>query len=140
MARNSAPTASWAQGPVAQGMACFGPETGPVGARPGGAGGVPSPGLDEHGTLGLIGIGLRPSSAAIYRRDVADFLHWWGRPPQDAGPADITGYLVERATSPASADRRLAALAHLYRAGVAARRWTSDPTVGIARARRGNWR
>ena len=76
----------------------------------------------------------------MYRRDVADFLHWWGRPPEDATRADITRYLAERATSPASADRRLAILAYFYRAGVAAGSWTGDPTVGIARARRGAWR
>ena len=100
----------------------------------------PPPNIDEHPTIGLIGPGLRPASAAIYRRDVADFLRWWDRRPEAATPADVVRYLAVRATSPASADRRLAILAYFYRAGIAAHSWTGDPTAGIARARRGAWR
>ena len=107
---------------------------------PGGTVWGPPPGIDEHLTLRLIGPGLRPASAAIYRRDVADFLRWWDRRPEAATPADVVRYLAERATSPASADRRLAILAYFYRSGIAAHFWTGDPTVGIARARRGAWR
>ena len=107
---------------------------------PGDGGGIPRPGTAEHLILRLIGPGLRPASAAIYRRDVADFLRWWDRRPESATPVDVVRYLAVRATSPASADRRLAILAYFYRAGIAAHSWTGDPTVGIARARRGAWR
>lgn len=111
-----------------------------VDRAPGGEGGTSSPGIDEHPTMGLIGPGLRPASAAIYRRDVADFLRWWGPRPEEATSADIIRYLAERATSPASADRRLAALAHFYQAMIYTGAGVSDPTVGIPRARRGAWR
>jgi Phage integrase, N-terminal SAM-like domain len=126
--------------PVGVGSACFGPGNSGVEGAPGDVGEASAPGTVEYGSLGLIGPGLRPSSVAIYRRDVADFLRWWRRPPGDATAADVTRYLAERATSPASADRRLAILGYFYRAGVAARRWPVDPTAGIARARRGSWR
>ncbi len=112
----------------------------PRDATPGNGGGKPSPGADEHPTLALIGPGLRPTSAAIYRRDVADFLRWWERPPEEATSADVVGYLAGRAASPASSDRRLAALAHFYRAGVDTAGWTINPTAGLVRARRGQWR
>ncbi len=112
----------------------------PRAATPGNGGGNPPPGAGEHPTLALIGRGLRPTSAAIYRRDVADFLRWLGRPPEEATSADIAGYLAGRAVSPSSSDRRLAALAHFYRAGIDAADWTIDPTAGTARARRGGWR
>jgi site-specific recombinase XerD len=100
----------------------------------------PAPDADARDSVDLIGPGLRPSSLAVYRRDVADFLAWWGRPPQEATPADLARYLAERATSPASSDRRLAILAYFYRAGIEARRWPGDPTAKLPRARRGRWR
>ena len=90
--------------------------------------------------LGLVGVGLRASSAQVYRRDVADFLVWWGHNPTAATGADVAQYLAERGPTPAAADRRLAALAHFYRAGIIAGRWTVDPTAGLPRARRGDWR
>ncbi len=91
--------------------------------------------------LDLVGPGLRPTSAAVYRRDVVDFLRWWGRDPADAEAADIARYLAERAADkPAGADRRLAALAHFYQAGIWAGRWSVNPTAGLPRARRGDWR
>lgn len=126
--------------PPTPGAACFDPGNRHLAGGPGGDGGRSSSGRIDHLTLGLVGPGLRSSSVAVYRRDVADFLRWWGRPPKEATRADIARYLAEQATSPASADRRLAILAYFYRAGIAARLWTSDPTVGIARARRGSWR
>ena len=140
MAAQRAPIASRAEVPLPSRRACFGARNSAVGHLPGNGGGIPSPGTAEHPTLGLVGPGLRASSVAIYRRDVSDFLRWLDRPPEDATPADIARYLALRATSPASADRRLAILAHFYRAGIAAGAWTADPTVDIARARRGSWR
>ncbi|MHB8399626.1 MAG: hypothetical protein ACYDCI_11955 [Candidatus Limnocylindrales bacterium] len=140
MAAQRAPIASRALVPRPSHPACFGARNSGARLVPGNGGGIPSPGTAEHPTLGLIGPGLRPASVAIYRRDVSDFLAWWDRPPEDATPADIARYLALRATSPASADRRRANLAHFYRAGIAAGAWSGDPTVGIARARRGAWR
>ena len=90
--------------------------------------------------LRLVGVGLRPTSAAVYRRDVADFLGWWGRDPAEAESVDVVRYLAERAATASAADRRLAALAHFYREGVSAGYWSANPTVGLARARRGHWR
>jgi site-specific recombinase XerD len=91
--------------------------------------------------LELVGPGLKPTTAAVYRRDVADFVRWWRRPLAEADAADVALYLRDRsAGNPASADRRLAALAHFYRAGIAAGCWRVNPTVGLARARRGAWR
>lgn len=90
--------------------------------------------------MALIGPGLHPASARIYRRDIADFLAWFGRPPEDATSGDVVRYLAERAVSPSSSDRRLAALGFYYRAGVSAGAWTTDPTAGLPRARRGAWR
>lgn len=91
--------------------------------------------------LGLVGGGLKPTSAVVYRRDVADFLGWWGREPAAATGMDIARYLADRSSgTPAGADRRLAALAHFYRAGIAGGLWTSNPTTELPRARRGAWR
>lgn len=90
--------------------------------------------------LHLVGVGLRPTSAAVYRRDVADFLRWWDGCPADAMPADVRRYLAERTATASAVDRRLAALAHFYQAGIWAGCWSVNPTVGIARARRGAWR
>ena len=74
--------------------------------------------------LGLVGGGLRPTSAEVYRRDVADFLAWWDRDPAGASGADIVRYVHQPGSTPAGMDRRLAALAHFYRAGTAAGWWT----------------
>lgn len=115
---------------------CFGPGNSAAGDS--GGRGSPAPGHDA--TLALVGGGLRASSGAIYRRDVADFLGWWGRSPEEVAAADIAQYLAERAATPAAADRRRAALAHLYRAGIEAGQWAVDPTAGLPRARRGAWR
>lgn len=104
-------------------------------------GATPSACLDPGASLlGLVGDGLRATSAEIYRRDVADFLRWWDRDPAGASPADIGRYLAARAPTPSGADRRLAALAHFYRAGIGAGCWATDPTLDVARARRGPWR
>ncbi len=90
--------------------------------------------------MGLVGAGLRVTSAEVYRRDVADFLAWWDRDPAEATGADIVRYVAERRPTPAGADRRLAALAHFYRGGIRAGHWSHNPVVGLARARRGAWR
>lgn len=127
-------------GPSAAGRACFGPGNSVLGATAGDDQRASSLRDTDRGYLCLVGQGLRASSAAVYRRDVVDFLLWWGRPPQAAASGDIARYLAERATSPASHDRRLAALADFYQAGIESGDWTSDPTGGLGRARRGSWR
>ncbi|TAM73576.1 MAG: hypothetical protein EPN50_03895 [Chloroflexota bacterium] len=99
--------------PAASALACLAPQT---------------------ALLALVGAGLRPSSAAIHQRDVAEFLGWWSRDPAQASSDDIIKYLAERgAARPAAADRRLAALAHFFRAGIEAGRWSTDPTLGLPR-------
>jgi hypothetical protein len=90
--------------------------------------------------LGLVGPGLRPTSAKVYRRDVADFLARWPR-PELAIRADVVLYLDSRAAgSPAGWDRRAAALRHFFGQGIAAGLWTVNPAAELPRQRRGDWR
>lgn len=90
--------------------------------------------------LGLIGTGLRSTSAAVYRRDVTAWLRWWTDDPAGATTADIRDFLAATCPTPASWDRRRAALAHFYDAGVRAGHWTGNPAAAVSRARRGDWR
>jgi hypothetical protein len=90
--------------------------------------------------LGLVGPGLRPTSATVYRRDVADFLTSWPT-PQLATRADVVAYLDDRAAgNPAGWDRRAAALRHFFEQGIAAGLWTVSPAGELPRQRRGDWR
>ena len=90
--------------------------------------------------LGLVGPGLRPTSATVYRRDVADFLARWSK-PELASRADVLGYLAFRAAgNPAGWDRRAAALCHFFEQGIAAGLWTVNPAAELPRQRRGDWR
>jgi hypothetical protein len=90
--------------------------------------------------LGLVGPGLRPTSAVVYRRDVAEFLTSWPD-PELATRADLIGYLDARAAdNPAGWDRRAAALRHFFERGIAAGLWSTNPAAELPRQRRGEWR
>jgi site-specific recombinase XerD len=90
--------------------------------------------------LGLVGPGLRPTSATVYRRDVADFLARWPK-PELTTRADVAAYLDSRAAgNPAGWDRRAAALRHFFEQGIAAGLWTANPAGELPRQRRGDWR
>ncbi len=90
--------------------------------------------------LGLVGPGLRPTSAVVYRRDLADFLAHWPK-PELATRADVVAYLDSRAAgNPAGWDRRAAALRHFFEQGIAAGLWTANPADQLPRRRRGDWR
>jgi site-specific recombinase XerD len=90
--------------------------------------------------LGLVGPGLRPTSAVVYRRDVADFLARWPK-PELATRAKVMAYLDSRAAdNPAGWDRRAAALRHFFERGIAAGLWSTNPAAELPRARRGDWR
>ncbi len=90
--------------------------------------------------LGLVGVGVKLTSAAVYRRDVAAFLA--AHPdPGALGPDALVAWLDTAAPdNPAGWDRRAAALRHFYTAGVAAELWHADPAAGLPRRRRGDWR
>jgi hypothetical protein len=90
--------------------------------------------------LGLVGPGLRPTSATVYRRDVADFLACW--PDSDLPTRrDLVIYLDTRAAdNPAGWDRRAAALRHFFERGIEAGLWTTNPAADLPRQRRGDWR
>ncbi len=90
--------------------------------------------------LGLVGPGLRPTSATVYRRDLADFLDRWPDPSL-ATRRDLIAYLNSRAAdNPAGWDRRAAALRYFFRRGIEAGRWTANPAAELPRQRRGDWR
>lgn len=90
--------------------------------------------------LGLVGGGLRPTSAVVYRRDVADFLARWPN-PELASRADVMAYLNSRAAdNPAGWDRRAAGLRYFFERGIEAGLWTADPAAELPRQRRGDWR
>jgi hypothetical protein len=90
--------------------------------------------------LGLVGPGLRPTSAVVYRRDVAAFLVRWPD-PELATRADLTAYLDSRAAdNPAGWDRRAAGLRHFFERGIEAGLWTVNPAADLPRQRRGDWR
>lgn len=90
--------------------------------------------------LGLVGPGLRPTSATVYRRDVAAFLARWPE-PASATRADVVAYLnVRAAGNPASWDRRAAVLRHFFERGIAAGLWAGNPAAELPRQRRGDWR
>ena len=92
--------------------------------------------------LGLVGPRLRPTSAVVYRRDLADFLAPWPR-PELVTRADLTAYLDSRAAdNPAGWDRRAAGLRYLFDRGIEAGLWTANPAGDLPRQRRGDrrWR
>lgn len=90
--------------------------------------------------LGLVGPGLRPTSATVYRRDVADFLACWSNLSL-ATRADLIAYLDARAAgNPAGWDRRAAALRHFFERGIEAGLWAGNPAGDLPRQRRGDWR
>jgi hypothetical protein len=90
--------------------------------------------------LGLVGPGLRPTSADVYRRDVADFLAWCSH-PADATNRELVAYLVAKASdNPASWDRRAAVLSYFYERGIEAGLWSMNPAWILPRHRRGDWR
>jgi hypothetical protein len=90
--------------------------------------------------LGLVGPGLRPTSATVYRRDVGDFLARWPN-PELASRADVIAHLDARAAdNPAGWDRRAAALRHFFERGIEAGLWTDNPAAELPRQRRGEWR
>lgn len=90
--------------------------------------------------LGLVGSGLRPTSATVYRRDVADFLARWPN-PELASRADVMAYLDARTVgNPAGWDRRAAALRHFFERGIEAGLWVANPAAELPHQRRGDWR
>lgn len=90
--------------------------------------------------LGLVGPGLRPASAVVYRRDLADFLAAWPD-PASVTRADLVAYLETRAAeNPAGWDRRAAGLRYFFECGIEAGLWTANPAAELPRQRRGNWR
>jgi len=90
--------------------------------------------------LGLVGRGLRPTSAAVYRRDIADFLAAWPD-PASVTRADLVAYLDTRAAdNPAGWDRRAAGLRYFFERGIAAGLWAGNPAAELPRQRRGDWR
>ena len=121
-------------------FALFRPGNRLVGRSPDGERWDLPPGAADHPMLALVGAGLRPSSATVYRRDVEAFLAWWRDDPAHATTADVQNFLAATCPTPASWDRRRAALAHFYQAGIAAGHWTVNPAVGIPPRRRGDWR
>ncbi len=82
--------------------------------------------------VGLPAFGLDVGPAA--------FLSWWTNNPARAMTADVRDFLAATCPTPASWDRRRAALGHFYRAGIRAGWWTVNPAAPVARARRGDWR
>jgi hypothetical protein len=133
-------TGRWQSGPPTARAACFGPGNRPQRGGPGDDGANAPPRAADDPILGLVGLGLRSTSAAVYRRDVAAFLSWWTDNPARATTADVRDFLAATCPTPASWDRRRAALAHFYRAGIRAGRWTVNPTAPLPRARSGDWR
>jgi hypothetical protein len=90
--------------------------------------------------LGLVGRGLRPTSAVVYRRDLANFLAAWPDPTA-ASRAGLVAYLDSRAADrPAAWDRRAAVLRYFFERGIEAGLWTVNPAADLPRQRRGDWR
>jgi hypothetical protein len=90
--------------------------------------------------LGLVGPRLRPTSAKVYRRDVADYLAWC-RDPATATQRELVAYLVAKASdNPAGWDRRAAVLNYFYERGIEAGLWSVNPAWILPRHRRGDWR
>ena len=90
--------------------------------------------------LGLVGAGLRPTSAVVYCRDLADFLAAWPAPSR-AARADLIAYLDGRSVgSPAGWDRRAAVLRYFFERGIESGLWTDNPAADLPRQRRGDWR
>ena len=88
----------------------------------------------------LVGPGLRPTSATVYRRDLGDFLARWPEPAL-VTRRDLIAYLDSRAAdNPAGWDRRAAALRYFFRRGIEAGLWTANPAAELPRQRRGDWR
>src|ERR1035437_3398502 len=89
--------------------------------------------------LGLVGPRLRPTSAVVYRRDLADFLVACPS-PELATRADLCAYLDSRAVdNPAGWDRRAAGLRYFFDRGIEAGLWTANPAADLPRPRRGEW-
>ena len=132
--------AAWPSGPTTARAACFGSRNSEQRGGPGDDEGRRSPRGADHRMLGLVGLGLLSTSAAVYRRDVATFLSWWTDNPARTTTADIRDFLAATCPTPASWDRRRAALAHFYAAGIRAGWWTVNPVEVVPRARRGDWR
>jgi hypothetical protein len=90
--------------------------------------------------LGLVGPGLSPTSATVYRRDLAHFLAAWPEPSR-AARADVIAYLDGRsAGNPAGWDRRAAVLRYFFERGIDAGLWAANPAADLPRQRRGDWR
>jgi len=105
------------------------------------AGGRPKVCFDGgNSLLGLVGPGLRATSAVVYRRDVADFLAAWPDPSRSAR-ADVIAYLDARAAdNPPGWDRRAAVLRYFFDRGIEAGLWAANPAEDLPRRRRGDWR
>jgi site-specific recombinase XerD len=90
--------------------------------------------------VGLVGPGLRPASAAVYRRDLANFLATWPS-PELATRADVIAYLDSRAAgNPSGWDRRAAVLRYFFERGIEVGLWSDNPATKLPRQRRGDWR
>lgn len=90
--------------------------------------------------LGLVGPRLKPASAVVYRRDLADLLAAWPEPSR-AARTDVIAYLdASSAGNPAGWDRRAAILRYFFERGIGAGLWAANPVADLPRQRRDDWR
>jgi integrase/recombinase XerD len=73
---------------------------------------------DVEGFLGLLAANRSPRTVTAYRRDLASFGEWLGRPVASAKLSELERYLAEqrgRGLSPATISRRAAAIRSFFR-------------------------
>lgn len=82
---------------------------------------------------------LAPRTVESYRRDLEDFLRWFGRGLSEADQEDIESYLADlraEGRTPATLARRLAALRSFFRHQALIGAREDNPAAGIASPRR----
>lgn len=81
--------------------------------------------------------GLAPLTLAAYRRDLALYGAWLGRPLQATGEADLLAYMAERHTNTraTTANRRLTVFKRFFRWALREQLLTADPTLRLLAAR-----
>jgi integrase/recombinase XerD len=94
---------------------------------------------DVEGFLGLLAANRSPRTVAAYRRDLASFAEWLGRPVVSVKVSELERYLAElrgRGLAPATIARRAAAIRSFFRHATLLRLVEENPAAALELPRR----